>query len=219
MQVTNGSITFERNRKTADYEGKKASVTLSFLIPEGEDAEAAAARVGQLAMNRALMMVGETAQEAVVQHFPAHEQPPAPASVPAPKGRRAANPPSASSGDPSAPTQNNPPMTTPAVVASSASGVSAGQPSPLAATAAPATPAAAATGASPQASSVADPRLSVKGMEDVVARAVEKSANRQATILEIKRISTELTGNEAIRMRSIEDLAKRAEFVRRVELL
>ena len=203
MVITNGSITFERNRKTADYEGKKASVTLSFLIPEGEDAEAAAARVGQLAMNRALMMVGEIAQG--VQHFPAHELPAAaPASVPAPKGRRAANPPAVSLTPPDNAAESAPPATAP---------------SPLAVTAAPATSAAAATGASPQASSVADPRLSVKGMEDVVAKVVERSANRQATILEIKRISTELTGNEAIRMRSIEDLAKRAEFVRRVELL
>jgi hypothetical protein len=58
-EITNGSITFERTRKTADYEGKKASVTLSFTLALGEDPGLACSHVGLLATNHALLMVGE----------------------------------------------------------------------------------------------------------------------------------------------------------------
>ena len=70
MQITNGSITFERTRKTADYEGKKASVTLSFNVADGEDYENVCASVGAAAASRALIMVGET-QEAHATETPA----------------------------------------------------------------------------------------------------------------------------------------------------
>ena len=201
MQITNGSITFERNRKTADYEGKKASVTLSFLIPEGGDAEAAAARVGQLAMNRALMMVGEIAQD--VQ--PAHELPAAaPASVPAPRGRRAANP---------------PPTTQPSSTSSNESAGAEKQSSPLAAAAAPATPAAAATGASPPASSVADPRLTDAGLRKAIENKIGAASNRGAVTASIHALIGEFTGAPALPIYSVADATKRAAFVQRLEVL
>lgn len=36
-QITNGRVTFGRNVKTAEYEGKKAEVEISFAVGEGED--------------------------------------------------------------------------------------------------------------------------------------------------------------------------------------
>ena len=59
MQVTNGTVEFERVTRPADFESKRGKVVLSFTIDEGEDAEAVVGRVGEIAIARALSMVGE----------------------------------------------------------------------------------------------------------------------------------------------------------------
>ncbi len=55
--ITNGSITIERTLRPADFEAKKASVTLSFAIDEGEDAAEVVKRIGAMAHDRMLAML------------------------------------------------------------------------------------------------------------------------------------------------------------------
>lgn len=57
MFISNGSVTFGRTVKPADYEGKKVEVTLAFAIAEGEDAENAIASVSVIAHDRAMVML------------------------------------------------------------------------------------------------------------------------------------------------------------------
>jgi hypothetical protein len=84
MQVTNGTISFERTRKTADYEGKKAQVSLSFNVADGENYEAVCSSVGAAAMSRALIMVGEQPALAYGKDLEARPIPPAPSVEAAP---------------------------------------------------------------------------------------------------------------------------------------
>lgn len=58
MQITNGKVSFTRSVKPADYEKKEATVELSFGIADGEDPAEVVARVGQLAQEKALQLVG-----------------------------------------------------------------------------------------------------------------------------------------------------------------
>lgn len=58
MQITNGKVTFERAVRPADYETKRAIVELSFTVADGEDAGAVVERVGQIAQEKALQLVG-----------------------------------------------------------------------------------------------------------------------------------------------------------------
>lgn len=56
--ITDGSVTFERTTRPADFESKKASVTLTFTVEPGEDASLVAAEVGLIAQTLGLAMVG-----------------------------------------------------------------------------------------------------------------------------------------------------------------
>lgn len=209
MQITNGSITFERNRKTADYEGKKASVTLSFLIAEGENAEVVASHVGVLAMNRALLMVGEQAMTDALQpagQFPAHELPAAPPTVPAAATRGRKSPP------PSV-TQPSPAAAPEAVSASSAAPLSDAASDPLAATAVPATSAAAAIGALTPASFAVDPRLTDVGLRQACQQKVENAADKQAMTGKLKALIVKYSGDPMKPIQSVTDAAKRGEFL------
>ena len=58
IQITNGTVKYERNIKTADYEGKKATVELSFSMPEGEDHHTHLEHVGKTAINHCHAMLG-----------------------------------------------------------------------------------------------------------------------------------------------------------------
>lgn len=58
MTITNGQVVFSRTVKTGDYENKKAEVTLAFTLDEGMDAEATVAKVGAMAQDQALQMLG-----------------------------------------------------------------------------------------------------------------------------------------------------------------
>lgn len=55
--VTNGSVEIERSLRPADYENKKAKVSLSFAIEEGEDAAAVVERVAAMAHDRVMAML------------------------------------------------------------------------------------------------------------------------------------------------------------------
>ncbi len=50
MNITNGTVTYGRTTKPADYESKKAEVVLSFEIEEGADAAAATTKVFDMAV-------------------------------------------------------------------------------------------------------------------------------------------------------------------------
>lgn len=61
MSITNGTITFSRKVRPADFEDKTASVALSFTLPDGiSDAQASAEieLVGTLARDKALALLG-----------------------------------------------------------------------------------------------------------------------------------------------------------------
>lgn len=58
IQITNGVVKYERNIKTADFEGKKASVELSFNVPDGEEAGEHIAYVTILAENHVHAALG-----------------------------------------------------------------------------------------------------------------------------------------------------------------
>lgn len=78
MRITNGSVTYEHPYKIADFQIRKAVVSLSFNIDEGEDATLATANAAALAYKQAVAMSGE--------HVPLSETaasealPPAPAA-------------------------------------------------------------------------------------------------------------------------------------------
>src|SRR5229473_690271 len=55
--ITNGTLVVERVLRPADFESKRASVSLSFAIEEGEDAEAVVERVGQMAHAQVMGLV------------------------------------------------------------------------------------------------------------------------------------------------------------------
>jgi hypothetical protein len=65
MNITNGSVTFERVTRPADYESKRASVTLSFAVDEQDNARLAMRQVGNMARDEALRLVGEKAERPV----------------------------------------------------------------------------------------------------------------------------------------------------------
>lgn len=58
MQVTNGTITYRRSIRPADFETKDATVVLSFTVEDGEKVETVMEAVAKLAQERALVMVG-----------------------------------------------------------------------------------------------------------------------------------------------------------------
>lgn len=91
IQITNGVVKYERNIKTADFEGKKASVELSFNVPDGEEAEHHAAHVGAMAIRHAHAILGlEKSQTAPAENptaaAPAKAEA-APATKPAPAAK------------------------------------------------------------------------------------------------------------------------------------
>lgn len=57
--ITNGTIEFSRRIRTGDFEHKDAKVSLSFTVAAGINARETAEYVGNLAVERALAMVGE----------------------------------------------------------------------------------------------------------------------------------------------------------------
>lgn len=57
MNITNGTVTYSRTVKPADYEGKTGTVELSFVLEDGDDAEKVLATVGNMAKARALALV------------------------------------------------------------------------------------------------------------------------------------------------------------------
>ncbi len=59
MQITNGIVEFQRQRRTADYEHKKATVSLSFVVNDGENPDDEITNVAARAVAQALSMVGE----------------------------------------------------------------------------------------------------------------------------------------------------------------
>ncbi len=61
MNITNGTMTIEESRKLADYENRKASVSLSFGIEEGEDLDAVLAKVRVLATLQVATILGRAA--------------------------------------------------------------------------------------------------------------------------------------------------------------
>lgn len=58
INITNGIVKFKRNIKTGDYEGKDASVELTFSVPEGENAGDHIAYVAILAENHVNAALG-----------------------------------------------------------------------------------------------------------------------------------------------------------------
>lgn len=58
MQITGGTIVFARVIQPAQYESKKAEVTLTFALSEGEQIGDYLDQVGSMAQNKALEMVG-----------------------------------------------------------------------------------------------------------------------------------------------------------------
>lgn len=59
MTITNGTIEFSRRIRTGDFEHKDAKVSLTFTVPEGVDHKLITEHVGNIAVERALAMVGE----------------------------------------------------------------------------------------------------------------------------------------------------------------
>lgn len=195
-QITNGTVTFERNRKTADYEGKRASVSLSFVIPEGEDPEAAIASIGLRAMLQAFTMVGEQAPQQAAAVPPTQ-----PAPAPATRGRGKA-------AQQTTQTADAPPATAPTQVAD-----------PFGANAAQDTSAASDTGASQPASSADDPRLTNDGMRAAITRKVDAAKDRTATSAGIRDLVASYTGDRISPIYTVEDPAKRAEFLDKLAAL
>lgn len=58
INITNGVVKFKRNIKTGDYEGKDASIELTFSVPEGENAGEHIAYVAILAENHVNAALG-----------------------------------------------------------------------------------------------------------------------------------------------------------------
>lgn len=54
MRITNGSATFERVRRPADYESAKSGIILAFVIDDDEDADTAIAAAAVCAKRHAL---------------------------------------------------------------------------------------------------------------------------------------------------------------------
>jgi hypothetical protein len=77
--ITNGTITFERRITTGDYQHKQATVSLTFVLPEGAPTEAVYERVRAVAneaVARALAMVADaTGGKANVKKQPVLSQP------------------------------------------------------------------------------------------------------------------------------------------------
>lgn len=82
VQITNGVVKYGRTMKTGDYENKRADVELSFTVPEGEDGEAAIAKVGSMAAAHCVAILGAAPDSALATNAP---------EVPA-KGKAAAAP-------------------------------------------------------------------------------------------------------------------------------
>jgi hypothetical protein len=66
MTITNGTVAYERNVRPADFESKKASVTLSFTVEDGSDPAPVVAKVFAMAVaevHRRLGIVAPSAQQ------------------------------------------------------------------------------------------------------------------------------------------------------------
>lgn len=195
MQITNGTIEYEHPHKVADFQIPKAKVTLSFVIPEGEDPEAAIASVGLMARLHAHRIAGApTPQTAAVPPTP-------PAPAPAPRGRGKA-------AQQTTQTADAPPATAPTQVAD-----------PFGANAAQDTSAASDTGASQPASSADDPRLTNDGMRAAITRKVDAAKDRTATSAGIRDLVASYTGDRISPIYTVEDPAKRAEFLDKLAAL
>lgn len=59
MTITNGSVTFGRTIKTADYESKKGEITLHFTIDEGEAVEVAIDGIARNAQQHVLRLLAQ----------------------------------------------------------------------------------------------------------------------------------------------------------------
>jgi hypothetical protein len=57
MQITNGSVTFGRSIRPADFENKRAEVTLAFVVEEGETPEEAITKAGEMAQRHCMELL------------------------------------------------------------------------------------------------------------------------------------------------------------------
>lgn len=63
-QITGGSVTYGRTAKVAEYESKRADVTLAFSVGDGEDHEVMLAKAALLAHAKCHEMLGQKAPAA-----------------------------------------------------------------------------------------------------------------------------------------------------------
>ncbi len=59
VQITNGSVTFARSIKPADYETKRAEYTLNFVLDEGEGVDDALSVAGHFAQQHTLKLLAK----------------------------------------------------------------------------------------------------------------------------------------------------------------
>lgn len=83
--ITNGTIKFEQNVKTGDFESKKSSVELSFTIAEGSDADAAIESVARKAKSHNDKLLGFAVADTVAKPAAASAVPKPDKAAKAPK--------------------------------------------------------------------------------------------------------------------------------------
>lgn len=211
MQITNGTVTFERTLRPADFESKKASVTLSFAIDvDGNDENESVVidRIGGLARQSCLGMLGLVEQPP--KALPAHELPGAVVPTPPATRTRRAAPAAAPPAEAIAQPAEAPPAASPSA-------------DPFAgATAAPDTSAAAPTGTSPSpAPAAVDPRHQTKALQDACAAKVGSITDgdaKQRIIIAVKALRAEFTGDAAKGCEAI-PMDRRGDFLAKLAAL
>lgn len=200
MQITNGSVS--RVYKPGDYEGR--TINLSFTLDPGDNPEQCVADVAGMAERRA--------RDAYTAYLAGGAVPPTPpAPVPATRSRKAGSSPATNTA-----TAPSDPASAP--VSGTVSELVA---DPFGANAAQDTSAASATGASPPASSVdaSDPRLTNDGMRAAITRKVDTAPDRTAISAGIRDLVASYTGDRISPIYTVEDPAKRAEFLDKLAAL
>ena len=69
MTVTNGAVEYERNVRPADFESKKAKVTLSFVVEDGSDPAAVVAKVMDMAVSEVHRRLGLASTQGLAEVF------------------------------------------------------------------------------------------------------------------------------------------------------
>jgi len=191
MQITNGTVEMEYPHKVADFQIPKAKVSLSFVIPEGEDVDMVLAKVGEMARSRAMQMAGA----APVEHVAV------PPTQAAPTRSRKTPPPGPPAGD--APIVIEPPVSEPKPAVADPFGSGA--------TAASDTSAVAPAGDTPN--PAADPRLTDQALRQAIQVKLEHAPDRQTATNAVRALVTSFTNDPVKQIYTVTDPAARMEFL------